>query len=132
MTSSSFPTAFLHLQDTGRQPLSNSSIPASVSLGNAYFFFLKSSPEDTFSFLLEREGGRERSIYVREKHRLHMCPNQGSNPQPGYVPRRRIELAAFRFMGLHSNQLSHTHQECLIILMIGQLGHNVENMVAEE
>lgn len=38
---------------------------------------------------------------------LHMCLNQGSNPQPRYVPRLGIELAIFFCTGRSSNQLGH-------------------------
>ena len=37
----------------------------------------------------EREEGRKRNMGVREKHQLVASltrPNQGSNPQPRYVP----------------------------------------------
>ena len=50
--------------------------------------FFKSSPEDTFSLLLETEKGRERNIDVREKHRLvasHLLPDWGWTLQPRHV-----------------------------------------------
>ena len=37
----------------------------------------------------EKERGRERETSMLEKHQYvvsRTCPDQGSNPQPGYVP----------------------------------------------
>ena len=81
-----------------------------------YFILFYPHPR-TCSMVLERgkgrEGERERSINMREKHQLlASCthPNQGPNPKPRHVPRRGIKPATFWFMGQHSNQLSHTSQ----------------------
>ena len=85
---------------------------------NSFFLFLffKSSPEDIFSLLLEREErrgeGRETLMWERSvdwlppvstwnrdwTHNLCMCPDQASNPQP------------FDYRIWHSNQLSQTAQ----------------------
>ena len=55
-------------------------------------FLKKSSPEDMFTDILEREEGgkRERAkCQYERKHRSvtsHTCPDQGLNLQPKYVP----------------------------------------------
>ena len=71
--------------------------------------------------ILEREEGgereRERNINVREKHRSvasHVHPNQGSTPQPRFVPWLEIEPSTFWCMGKRSNQLSYTSQGLLL------------------
>ena len=68
--------------------------------------FFPSSPEDMFIDLREREG----NINVREKYQLvasHMCPDQGSNPQPRYMPDQGLNPRPFWYTGQHSYQLSH-------------------------
>ena len=60
--------------------------PLSLLPTQKYFYMAKSYP---FLRERERERERERNISVREKHQLGascMRPNQGSNPQPRYVP----------------------------------------------
>ena len=52
-------------------------------------FIFYPCPRTFFSLLLEREGGRDENIDVREKHRLvasPMCLDRGLNLQPRYVP----------------------------------------------
>ena len=49
-----------------------------------------------------REGKREGTINVRDKHRLVAsctCPDGGLNPQPRHVPWPGIKLASFCFVG---------------------------------
>ena len=69
-------------------------------------------------FILERERKRERerTIDVREEHRLtasHRHPGWGPNLQPRYVPELGTESNTFRCTGRWSNQLSHTGQGSL-------------------
>ena len=56
-----------------------------------------------------REGEREKHTCDRETPSVasYMCPDQGLNPYPRYVPRLGINPAAFWCMGQCSNQLSH-------------------------
>ena len=68
------------------------------------------------SLILDREGKRtEGNIGVREKDQSvasHMCPNQQSHPQPGYVPWLGIKPAVFWRIGWCSNQLSQAARTC--------------------
>ena len=64
------------------------------------FFFLKSSPDDMFLLILEREGGRKREIEtkinVTEKHRSFASSTHSDgelNLQPKNVPRLGIRPA---------------------------------------
>ena len=85
-----------------------------VSLHFCYCFIFLSSPEDMLRERgRRREKERERNINVREIHRwvclLHV-PNQGSNPQPRYVPWLGIKPVTLQLMERYSNQLSLTGQ----------------------
>ena len=65
---------------------------------------------DTF-IDLEREKGRQRER-EREKHRsVASCthPDQGSNPQPRYVPWQEIESASVQCTGRCANQPTKMH-----------------------
>ena len=64
-----------------------------LSLCLPSFHFIFPHPKTFFSLILEREEGRdegrEKNIHIREKHQLvasRTYPDQGSNPQPRYVP----------------------------------------------
>ena len=46
-----------------------------------------------------------------------MCPNQGPNLQPGYMPWLRIEPPTFWSTGWCSNQLNHTGQGSQILFL---------------
>ena len=66
--------------------------------------------QDMFLLLLQRERKGERSIDVKEEHRLLASPrhpNQGSNSQPKNVPCPGIKPTTFWSMGWCSNQQSH-------------------------
>ena len=58
----------------------------------------------------ERQEGREKERETLTGCLSHVYCVLGTDPQPRHVPWPGIELVTFRFMGRHSNQLSHTNQ----------------------
>ena len=84
-------------------------------------FFLNSHPERE----RERERARERERMSQFINWLPSCthPDQGLNPYPGYVPWPGICPVTFWSGGWHSNQLSHTDQGSVPLLIFSTLYH---------
>lgn len=86
-----------------------------------YTLIFLPSPEDTFSFPLEREevgvGWREREKNIGWLP-SHTHPDGGLNLQPGYAPQPGTEPATFCSMGPRSNQLTRPVRAVIYILNI--------------
>ena len=81
-------------------------------------------------FFKERERGGVGREREREKHRSvasRMHPDQGSNPQPTYMPWPGIEPAPFQCTGWWSNQLSHPVRAAVYIFLYDCLTHWVRS-----